>query len=91
MTKTEEDIEREKEAVKAMIGAKGAAEKLISRNERLVFRLSSLIDSLDELKKPVGDLYIRTYKHRKSSSGDAHVLLLRDFLEEEIKLIRDLL
>lgn len=62
--KTEAEIEKEKDAVAKMIGAKSAMEAMIHRHERLVSALK-LIDSLaSDMGKHVGeDLYIRTYQH----------------------------
>lgn len=92
MEKTEEAIERERKAVQAMVGAKGAAERVLSRNDRLSSRLNAVILSLGDIKANVGDLYIKTYRNRPASVRDgAHCMKLADYIDAEIAAIREIL
>lgn len=92
MEKTEDAIERERKAVQAMVGAKGALERVLSHNDRLTSRHKAVIDSLNDIKANIGDLYIRTYRHKPPGSGDgSHFMKLADYINAEIAAIREIL
>lgn len=78
MTKTEDDIEREKEAVAKMIGAKGSMEKMLARHDRLVNALKHVSALAEDMGRRVGeDLYIKTYMHEGASGGESKLVSIR--------------
>ena len=61
-SKTETEIERDKEAVAKMIGAKSAMEAALRQHDRLRLTVEQLLRGLAEVKKVSGpDVMIRTY------------------------------
>ena len=89
--KSEDEIERERKAVQAMVGAKGAVEKVLARNDRLVARLKTTVDGLKDIRRSVGDLYIRTHRNKNSNQGTEHHIRLADYIDIEISKITELL
>lgn len=88
-TKTEDDIQREKDAVQKMIGAKGAMETALVRIGRLETTLSEIASVLDDAAKRVGpDLYIKTYYWPRNGS-DERTVRLQEQLQRMSKLARE--
>lgn len=74
--KTEDEIQREKDAVQKMIGAKGAMETALQRIQRLETALKGIASILDDAANKLGDgLYIKTHYHGTNNSGEQSVLL----------------
>ena len=69
--KTNDDIQREKDAVQKMIGTKSAMVTVLDRVERLENALKAIVLHLDDLSPKVGDgLHIKTFYHGSNGSGE---------------------
>ena len=74
--KTDDEIAREKEAVQKMIGAKSAMETALQRIRRLEDTLGHIDAILADMRGKVGEgLYVKTFYHGASGSGEATVTL----------------
>jgi len=77
--KTEAEIEREKEAVAKMVGAKSAMLKMIDRHDRLVRALDQISSIAADLGRSVGeDLYLDTYYHGQTGKTGSKFVRVKD-------------
>ena len=91
MTKTEDEITKEKEQVAKMIGAKSAMESALSRIKRLEGVLSEMTRYLDDVQGAFGDkLSFNTYLNGRDQ-GHMKPILIKEQIGRISKLARDVL
>ena len=79
--KTEDDVDREKEAVAKMVGAKSAMEAMISRHDRLVSALKAVNEIAQDMGRRVGeDMCIKTYNHGERGETGSKFVSIRSQL-----------
>jgi len=89
--KTDDEIQREKDAVQKMVGAKSAMEVSLARIKRLEDALGSMAVILDDAARAVGDgLYIKTH-HSGVIGNGPHVVALREQLKRVSAIARNLI
>ena len=76
--KTEAEIEKEKDAVARMVGAKSAMQLMIDRHTTLVSALEFVNTLIEDMAKSVGeDLYIRTFHHGERNKDGAQCVQVK--------------
>jgi LysM repeat protein len=91
MSKTEKEIEKEKDAVAKMVGAKSAMQSMIERHDRLVNALKEANMLVSDLGKHVGeDLYIKTYYHGERGKDGPEYVQVRKQMQRISDRVREL-
>lgn len=91
-TKTDDEIQREKDAVAKMIGAKSAMETALERISRLQRTLDGMAGALDDAAKRVGpDLYIKTYFWPGRNGSEMVTVPLQEQLKRVAQMAREVL
>lgn len=90
MTKPDDDVAREREAVQKLIGARGAMETALLRIHRLEQAISTMLVYNDEVAAGIGDgLFVVTFRHNDGSG--AKPIRLKDYLLKTSEIGRKVL
>ena len=86
--KNEEQIEKEKDAVAKMVGAKSAMQLMIERHDRLVAELKRINLIAYDVAKNAGSLSYKTTLHDHKENGTFQFMTIKDQMERISAAVR---